>query len=96
VVALIAVGRAGWYFGVELPGERETATKAAALAVQRAANARSIPDLNLDLVWIAPGSFLMGTPEQNLIEKWFYTTRRKLTEQPNPGGISQQRAAGGW
>jgi formylglycine-generating enzyme required for sulfatase activity len=37
----------------------------AVLAAKRAANARTIPDLNLDLVWLAPGRFLMGTPVQN-------------------------------
>jgi formylglycine-generating enzyme required for sulfatase activity len=80
--ALIAVGWAAWYFGVELPDRKE----AAAAAALQAANARSIPDLNLDLVYIAPGEFLMGTPEQSLIVKWYYLAREKLTKKPNPGG----------
>jgi formylglycine-generating enzyme required for sulfatase activity len=80
-VALIAVGWAAWYFGIELPEERE----AAAAAALRATNARTIPDLNLDLVWIAPGDFLMGTPEQSLIVKWYYAAREKMTKKPNPG-----------
>jgi formylglycine-generating enzyme required for sulfatase activity len=78
-VALVAVGWAGWYFGIELPAERE----AAAAAKLRTANARTIPDLNLELVWIAPGDFLMGTPEQNLLVKWYYAAREKLTKKPN-------------
>jgi hypothetical protein len=64
-MALVAIGWAAWYFGVELPD----AWEAAAAAKLRAANARTIPDLNLDLVYIAPGEFLMGTPEQSLIAK---------------------------
>src|SRR5476651_2662226 len=79
-MALVAVGWAAWYFGIELPEEHE----AAAAAKLRADNARTIPDLNLDLVWIAPGSFLMGTPEHNLFVKWFYAAREKLTKRLNP------------
>jgi len=95
-VALVVAGWAAWYFGVELPDEREAATKAAAIAVQRAANARSIPDLNLDLVWMAPGSFLMGTPEQSLIMKWFYLAREKLTKLPNLGAGSDNERPVTW
>jgi formylglycine-generating enzyme required for sulfatase activity len=80
-VALAVLGWAGWYFGIALPEQRD----AAAAAALRAANARTIPDLNLDLVWMAPGDFLMGTPEQNLLVKWFYLAREKLTKQPNLG-----------
>jgi formylglycine-generating enzyme required for sulfatase activity len=79
---LVVAGWAAWYFGVELPDRKE----AAAAAALQAANARSIPDLNLDLVYIAPGDFLMGTPEQSLIVKWYYLAREKLTKKPNPGG----------
>ena len=87
-VALIVAGWAAWYFGVELPDERDAAVAAAL----RAANARTIPDLNLDLVYIAPGDFLMGTPEQSLIVKWFYLAREKLTKQPNLGaGFDNER-----
>jgi len=80
-LALVVVGWAAWYFGVELPDRKE----AAAAAALRAANARTIPDLNLDLVYIAPGDFLMGTPEQSMVVKWFYLAREKLTKQPNLG-----------
>ena len=79
-LALIVVGWATWYFGVELPDKRA----AEAAAKVRAENARSSPDLNLDLVYIAPGSFLMGTPEQRTVVKWFYAVREKLNNQPNP------------
>jgi formylglycine-generating enzyme required for sulfatase activity len=34
---------------------------------------------------MAPGDFLMGTPEQSLLVKWFYLAREKLTKQPNLG-----------
>jgi formylglycine-generating enzyme required for sulfatase activity len=78
-VALVVAGWAAWYFGIKLPDRKE----AAAAAALRAANARTIPDLNLDLVWIAPGDFLMGTPKQSLIVKWFYLAREKLTKKPN-------------
>jgi formylglycine-generating enzyme required for sulfatase activity len=88
VVALVILGWAGWYFGIELPAEREAA-KAAKL---RTANARTIPDLNLDLVWMAPGDFQMGTPEQKFLVKWYYLAREKLTKQPNPGaGFDNER-----
>src|SRR5471030_2478084 len=78
-LALIAVGWAAWYFGVYLPDQREVE----AAAKLRAANARTIPDLNLDLVYIAPGSFLMGTPEQRTVVKWYYAVREKLTGKRN-------------
>ncbi len=81
VAAWLAVlAGAAWYFGIERPDERE----AAALAAQRSANARSIPGLNLDLVWIAPGTFRMGTPEQSRLAGWYYLVREKLTGKPNP------------
>jgi formylglycine-generating enzyme required for sulfatase activity len=90
VVALVVAGWAAWYFGVELP-DRKAAAAAAAL---RVANARTIPDLNLDLVYIAPGDFLMGTPEQSLMVKWYYAAREKLTKQPNLGaGFDNERPA---
>jgi hypothetical protein len=90
-VALVVAGWAAWYFGIELPDRAGSGRGGGKL---RAANARTIPDLNLDLVWIAPGDFLMGTPEQNLLVKWFYLAREKLTKQPNLGGRIRQRAAG--
>jgi formylglycine-generating enzyme required for sulfatase activity len=80
--ALVVLALAGWYFGVELPEQRA----ARELAWLRAANARTIPDLKLDLVWIAPGDFLMGTPTQNAMSRWFYEARKKLTGKPNPEG----------
>jgi formylglycine-generating enzyme required for sulfatase activity len=90
MAALIVVGWAAWYFGVKLPDKRE----AAAAAKLRAANARTIPDLNLDLVWIAPGSFLMGTPEQSMLVKWIYATRENLTKKAIPGnGFNNERPA---
>jgi len=39
-----------------------SAARTADLALKHSANARTIADLKLDLVWIAPGSFLMGSP----------------------------------
>jgi formylglycine-generating enzyme required for sulfatase activity len=83
-VAVVVFGWAGWYFGVELPERRAVAE----LATKRAANARTVPDLRLDLVWIAPGEFLMGSPEQNFLARWFYAVREKLTGKPNPGNGS--------
>ncbi len=91
-VALVAVGWAAWYFGIELPAERA----AAALAVQRVANSRTIPDLNLDLVWIAPGDFLMGTPEQSLVVRWYYAAREKLTKKPNPKADTDDERPATW
>ncbi len=89
-VALVVLGWAGWYFGIELPDRRE----AAAAAALRATNARTIPDLNLDLVYIAPGDFLMGTPEQRTVVKWYYTMRETLTKKPNLGaGRDNERPA---
>ena len=49
VVVLVVLGFIGWHYGVELPAERQAAAE---LAKKRADNARTIPDLNLDLVWI--------------------------------------------
>jgi formylglycine-generating enzyme required for sulfatase activity len=71
---VIAVGWAVWYFGIELPDERQ----AALLSNQRLANARSIPDLNLDLAWIPPGDFGMGT-KQNILIGWYQTMKDKVT-----------------
>ncbi len=78
MVGLVVLGVAGWHYGVELPAERRA-------AAQRAANARTIPDLKLDLVWIAPGEFLMGSPAQNLLVRWFYEVRQKITKLGTPG-----------
>jgi formylglycine-generating enzyme required for sulfatase activity len=40
-----------------------TQSEPAASTLERATNARTIPGLNLDLVWVAPGKFLMGSPD---------------------------------
>ena len=85
ICGLVVLGLAGWYLGVELPEQKA----AAVLAKQRAANARTIPDLKLDLVWIAPGTFLMGTPPQSAQAKWYYDTREKFTKKPNPGNAGE-------
>ncbi len=81
VVALVVLGFVGWHYLVELPAERRAAAE---LAKQRAENARTIPDLKLDLVWIAPGTFLMGTPAQHPVVRWFYEMREKLIHTPDP------------
>jgi formylglycine-generating enzyme required for sulfatase activity len=70
---------AGWWFGVALPERRA----AAELKRQQAEKSFRIADLGLDMVWIPPGTFLMGTPEQRTLAKWFYDTREKLTKKPN-------------
>lgn len=79
-VAAVAAGWAAWYFCIELPDQRE----AVALAAQRVASARRIPDLDLDLVWMAPGTFLMGTPEQILWAKMYFAARGRLELGANP------------
>lgn len=91
-VALIIVSLTAWYFGLELPSQR----KAKAEAKLRAANALTIPDLNLDLVWIPTGSFLMGTPEQRTVVKWYYTVREKLTKKPNPEADTEDERPVTW
>jgi formylglycine-generating enzyme required for sulfatase activity len=83
-IAVAVLGWVGWYFGVELPEWR-----AAELAVKRAAKARTVPGLGLDLVWIAPGEFLMGTPGQNIFARWFYEAREKLNGKSNPGNTGR-------
>ena len=55
-VALVVAGWAAWYFGIELPDRKEAAEAAALRRRQRPDD----PDLNLDLVWIAPGSIPDG------------------------------------
>jgi len=80
VVALVVLGWAVWYFGMELPDR----SAMAALAKQRAANARTIPDLKLDLVWIARGDFMIGRREPFVLTRWFYAAREKLTKESNP------------
>ncbi len=71
--ALVVLGAAAWYFGVVRPPRQ--------LAAQRIANARKIADLKLDLVWIAPGEFLMGSPERkNSKDNEWPMTRVKLTQ----------------
>lgn len=82
--ALLAMGLAGWWFGVELP-ERRAAVE---LKRQQAEKSFRIADLNLDMVWIPPGTFRMGEPEQNFLARWFYYVREKFTHQPNPGNGS--------
>jgi formylglycine-generating enzyme required for sulfatase activity len=72
VITFFVLGLAWWYIAEELPRR------------ERAANARTISDLKLDLVWIAPGEFLMGEHQQNSIERWFYEQRKKLTGKRNP------------
>ncbi len=84
MVVLVVLGVVGWHYGVELPAARE-------LAAQRAANARTIADLRLELVWIAPGEFLMGSPAQNLLVRWYYRVREQLTKQGNPGVSDDER-----
>jgi formylglycine-generating enzyme required for sulfatase activity len=78
---LVALGLAGWWFGVELPERRA----AAELKRQQAEKSFRIADLNLDMVWIPSGEFRMGTPEQSTLAKWYYDAREKLTKEPNPG-----------
>ncbi len=84
-VVLVVLGFVGWHYGVELPAERRVAAE---LAAKRAKNARTIADLKLDLVWIAPGTFRMGAPTQHPVVRWFYETREKLAHTPDPGGLS--------
>jgi formylglycine-generating enzyme required for sulfatase activity len=81
-VAVLAL--AGWWFGVELPERRA----AAELKRQQAEKSFRIADLGLDMVWIPPGEFLMGTPGKNFLMRWFYQAREKLTKKPNPGNSS--------
>jgi formylglycine-generating enzyme required for sulfatase activity len=71
-VALVVLGFAGWHHWVELPAERRAA------AAQQQANARTIPDLKLDLVWIPPGEFLMGSSNKHVMATWLYEARQKL------------------
>jgi formylglycine-generating enzyme required for sulfatase activity len=78
--ALVVFGLAGWWFGVELPERRAVAE----LRRQQAEKSFRIADLGLDMVWIPPGTFRMGTPEQNFLARWFYDAREKLTNNPNP------------
>jgi formylglycine-generating enzyme required for sulfatase activity len=57
--------------------------------MQRQQNARTIPDLKLDLVWIAPGQFRMGSPQRNWFLQWLDATRDTLGVKPNPGKGSE-------
>ena len=59
----------------------------AALAAERIAKgARTIPDLNLDLVWIAPGDFMMGSPPApRAIQRWIEAAQEKIAGVPAPG-----------
>jgi formylglycine-generating enzyme required for sulfatase activity len=82
-VAVVMLGWAGRYFVVELPERRAEVE----LAKLRAAHARTVPGLGLDLVWIAPGTFKMGAKEQNFIARWYYDARRKFTNKVNPADV---------
>jgi formylglycine-generating enzyme required for sulfatase activity len=90
-LGLVGLALAGWWFGVELPERRA----AAELKRQQAEKSFRIADLGLDMVWIPPGEFLMGTPERNKLATWFYTLREKITHKPSPGysGSSYERPA---
>jgi formylglycine-generating enzyme required for sulfatase activity len=78
--ALVALAWARWWFGVELPERRA----AAELKRQQAEKSFRIADLGLDMVWIPPGTFLMGTPGRGLLAKWFYRFRENVTHQSVP------------
>ncbi len=84
-LVLIGLALAGWWFGIELP-ERRTAAE---LKRQQAENAITIPDLNLDMVWIPPGEFLMGTPEQSSLARWWHGLREKIMHKPSLGDAGQ-------
>jgi formylglycine-generating enzyme required for sulfatase activity len=79
-LGVAVLGLAGWWFGVELPERRA----AAELKRQQAEKSFRIADLGLDMVWIPPGEFRMGTPEQGALAKWFYGLREKIAHKPNP------------
>jgi formylglycine-generating enzyme required for sulfatase activity len=82
-VVLVVLGIAGWHYWIELPADRRAVAEAAVkLAAQQKANARAIPDLKLDLVWIPPGEFLMGTPDEPLPVHVFHEVREKIPGQP--------------
>jgi len=66
MVALVAVG---WYFGIERP-------------VDRATKSLKIPDLELELVWIAPGDFMMGTPVPNSMVRLLNLAHEKFSWIP--------------
>jgi formylglycine-generating enzyme required for sulfatase activity len=87
----VLLALAGWWFGVELPERRA----AAEIKRQQAEKSFRIADLGLDMVWIPPGEFRMGTPKQKFLAKWFYDARVKLTKKPNPdnGSFDDQRPA---
>lgn len=67
VLGVVGLALAGWCFGVELP-ERQASAE---LRRQQAEKSFRIADLGLEMVWIPPGEFRMGTPEQNVVVKWF-------------------------
>jgi formylglycine-generating enzyme required for sulfatase activity len=89
-VAVLAL--AGWWFGIELPERRA----AAELKRQQAEKSFRIADIGLDMVWIPPGEFLMGTPAQSAPARWFYTLREKLTHRPNPDSGSEPERPVTW
>ncbi len=92
-VALAALAWAGWHWGVELPAER---LAAAELKHQQAENVRHIADLNLDLVWIPPGEFLMGTPARYFLVRWFYLAREKITHERDYSRIQENERPVTW
>lgn len=53
-VAVIVIGWAGWHWGITLPRERLAAASIADVPGLQKANARTIPDLGIDLIWIPP------------------------------------------
>ncbi len=79
-LGVAALALAGWWFGVELPERRA----AAELKRQQAEKSFRIADLGLDMVWIPPGTFRMGTSAQSAPVRWFYDLRAKITDRPNP------------
>jgi formylglycine-generating enzyme required for sulfatase activity len=83
-VLFVILVSTGWYFGLERPEERAEVRQAAELATQRITKARSIPDLGLDLIWIAPGDFMMGTPPQGAIRRWLDAAQEKLSGVSGP------------
>jgi hypothetical protein len=47
---------------------------------------RAIPDLNLDLVWIAPGDFTIGTMGPNFLVRWLDAAHEEFRWIPGHGG----------
>jgi len=78
-IALLIIVFSGWYFCIEMPGRLVKAE----VFMHPAKNTRRIIELDLDLVFIPPGQYNMGTPRQSDLMGYYYNFLEFFTGKKN-------------